>query len=60
MTQYWKKELSDTRKELAKAKKELEKYKGNEEKVVVENKKPTKRVEKAHTLDDLWNNYNNY
>ena len=54
ISQYWKKELADTRKELAKAKKELEKYRKNDsnDKVTVNETKPT-RI-KATSVSELW------
>ena len=54
ISQYWKKELADTRKELAKAKKELEKYRKNdsEPKVTVNETKPTRR--QASSVSELW------
>jgi predicted HTH domain antitoxin len=54
ISQYWKKELADTRKELAKAKKELEKYRKNDnsDKVVVNETKPTGR--KVTSVSELW------
>lgn len=52
ISQYWKKELADTRKELAKTKKELEKYTKNNDTVVVSKSKPTKKD--ATTISDLW------
>lgn len=54
ISQYWKKELADTRKELAKAKKELEKYRKNdsETKVTVNETKPTRR--QASSVSELW------
>lgn len=53
LTQYWKKELADTRKELANAKKQLEKYqnKDNGANVVV---KPRVQKEKPKTINELW------
>lgn len=53
ISQYWKKELADTRKELAKTKKELEKYRKNDDntKVVVNEAKP--RL-KANSVSELW------
>lgn len=55
ISQYWKKELADTRKQLAKANKELEKYRKNEsnDKVTVEQKPPVNRT-KANSVSDLW------
>ena len=54
ISQYWKKELADTRKELAKTKKELEKYRknDNDDKVVVNEAKPTRR--KPTSVSELW------
>ena len=53
VSQYWKKELADTRKELAKAKKELEKYKNNGTNVVVNERTP-KQKKDIKTATDLW------
>lgn len=55
LSQYWKKELADTRKELNKAKKELEKYRKNDDdnNVVVNEPKPT-RKRNASSVSDLW------
>lgn len=57
LTQYWKKELADTRKELANVKKQLEKYqnKDNGTNVVV---KPRAPKEKPKTVNELWDMYN--
>ena len=54
ISQYWKKELADTRKELAKTKKELEKYRKNDDnsKVVVNETKPARP--KATSVSELW------
>lgn len=54
ISQYWKKELADTRKELAKAKKELEKYRKNDSdnKVTVNEIKPNKKQVKS--VSELW------
>ena len=56
ISQYWKKELADTRKQLAKANKELEKYRKNEsnDKVTVEEPKPTFTRRGATSVSDLW------
>lgn len=55
ISQYWKKELADTRKELAKTKKELEKYtKNNNNTVVVSTTKPNKKD--VSTIGDIWAN----
>lgn len=56
ISQYWKKELADTRKQLAKANKELEKYRKNEgnDKVTVGDPKPTVNRPKASSVSDLW------
>jgi hypothetical protein len=56
VTQYWKKELADTRKELAKAKKELEKYRRNDsnDKVTVNETKPTSKRPQAKSVSELW------
>ncbi len=55
ISQYWKKELADTRKELAKTKKELEKYtKNNNNSVVVSTTKPNKKD--VSTIGDIWAN----
>lgn len=56
ISQYWKKELADTRKELAKAKKELEKYRKNDDndKVIVNENKPTEKRPKAKSVSELW------
>lgn len=53
ISQYWKKELADTRKELAKTKKELEKYRKNDDntKVIVNETKPR---QKATSVSELW------
>ena len=55
LSQYWKKELADTRKELNKAKKELEKYRKNDDNnnVVVNEPRPAKR-RNASSVSDLW------
>ena len=55
LSQYWKKELADTRKELNKAKKELEKYRKNDDNnnVVVNEPKPSRR-RNASSVSDLW------
>lgn len=55
ISQYWKKELADTRKELAKAKKELEKYRKNDDdnSVVVNETKPNKK-RTVSSVSDLW------
>ena len=55
LSQYWKKELADTRKELNKAKKELEKYRKNDDNnnVVVNEPKPT-RKHNVSSVSDLW------
>lgn len=52
VSQYWKKELADTRKELAKVKKELAKYTNNGTNVVV-NEKPRKKRD-IKSVTDLW------
>ena len=54
ISQYWKKELADTRKELAKTKKELEKYTKPNDSVVVSKSKPNKKD--ASTIGDIWAN----
>lgn len=56
ISQYWKKELADTRKELAKAKKELEKYRKNDgnDKVTVNEIKTTDKRPKAKSVSELW------
>ena len=56
ISQYWKKELADTRKELAKAKKELEKYRKNDSdnKVTVNETKPQARRPQAKSVSELW------
>ena len=56
ISQYWKKELADTRKELAKAKKELEKYRKNDsnDKVTVNETKPIDKRRQATSVSDLW------
>lgn len=56
ISQYWKKELADTRKELAKAKKELEKYRKNDstDKVTVNENKPNDKRRGATSVSDLW------
>ena len=56
ISQYWKKELADTRKELAKAKKELEKYRKNDgnDKVTVNEIKITDKKPKAKSVSELW------
>ena len=55
ISQYWKKELADTRRELAKAKKELEKYKKNDnDKVVVSESKPNNKRLQAKSVSELW------
>ena len=56
ISQYWKKELADTRKELAKAKKELEKYRKNDSdsKVTVNETKPTNNRRQATSVSELW------
>ena len=56
ISQYWKKELADTRKELAKARKELEKYRKNDsnDKVTVNENKPIDKKRKATSISDLW------
>lgn len=56
ISQYWKKELADTRKQLAKANKELEKYRKNEsdDKVTVNEPKPTVNRRQASSVSDLW------
>ena len=56
ISQYWKKELADTRKELAKAKKELEKYRKNDgnDKVTVNEIKTTDKKPKAKSVSELW------
>ena len=51
ITQYWKKELADTRKELTKVKKELERYTKKETNSEV---KPTPKRDKANKVSDLW------
>lgn len=56
ISQYWKKELADTRKELAKVKKELEKYRKNDsdDKVTVNETKPQNRRPQAKSVSELW------
>lgn len=56
ISQYWKKELADTRKQLAKANKELEKYRKNEsdDKVTVGEPKPTTNRLQAKSVSELW------
>ena len=56
ISQYWKKELADTRKELAKAKKELEKYRKNDsnDKVTVNENKPSDKRRGATSISELW------
>ena len=56
ISQYWKKELADTRKELAKAKKELEKYRKNDssDKVTVNENKPLDKRRGATSISELW------
>ena len=56
ISQYWKKELADTRKELAKAKKELEKYRKNDgdDKVTINETKPKDKRRGATSVSDLW------
>jgi predicted HTH domain antitoxin len=56
ISQYWKKELADTRKELAKAKKELEKYRKNDgnSKVTVNENKPIDKRRQITSVSDLW------
>jgi hypothetical protein len=56
ISQYWKKELADTRKQLAKANKELEKYRKNdsENKVTVNETKPTNKRPQAKSVSELW------
>lgn len=56
ISQYWKKELADTRKELAKAKKELEKYRknDNDDKVIVNETKSNNKRRQATSVSDLW------
>lgn len=51
ITQYWKKELADTRKELTKVKKELERYTKKETNSEV---KPTPKRDRANKVSDLW------
>ena len=51
ITQYWKKELADTRKELTKVKKELERYTKKETNTEV---KPIVKRDKANKVSDLW------
>ena len=53
VSQYWKKELADTRKELAKVRKELEKYTNNGTNVVVEKPK-SKQKKEVKSAMDLW------
>lgn len=53
ISQYWKKELADTRKELAKAKKELEKYTNKEDRTNVTVKPKTQRTQ-PRTIAELW------
>lgn len=55
ISQYWKKELADTRKELAKAKKELEKYRKNDsDKVTVNEPKNNNKRQQAKSVSELW------
>ena len=56
ISQYWKKELADTRKELAKAKKELEKYRKNDsnDKITINETKPKDKRRGATSVSDLW------
>ena len=55
ISQYWKKELADTRKELAKAKKELEKYRKNDgDRVTVNETKPNNKRPQAKSVSELW------
>ena len=55
ISQYWKKELADTRKELAKAKKELEKYRKNDgDKVTVNEPKNNSKRQQAKSVSELW------
>ena len=53
ISQYWKKELADTRKELAKTKKELEKYTKKNDNVIVN--KPKMNSNPNPNIFDLWN-----
>ena len=57
ISQYWKKELADTRKQLAKANKELEKYRKNEsnDRVTVNETNPTTTRKQAKSVSELWN-----
>lgn len=55
ISQYWKKELADTRKQLAKANKELEKYRKNDSnKVTINENKPIDKRRGATSVSDLW------
>lgn len=56
ISQYWKKELADTRKQLAKANKELEKYRKNDnsDRVVVNETRPNRKNTNASSVSDLW------
>ena len=54
ISQYWKKELADTRKELAKVKKELEKYTTKEDRTNVTVKPRPNSNPKAKTIADIW------
>ena len=56
ISQYWKKELADTRKQLAKVNKELEKYRKNDgdSKVTVNETKPTNKRPQAKSVSELW------
>ena len=54
ISQYWKKELADTRKELTKVKNELEKYKNKEDRTNVTVKPRPTNNSKAKTIVDIW------
>lgn len=56
ISQYWKKELADTRRQLAKANKELEKYRKNssDDKVTVNENKSIEKRRQATSVSDLW------